>query len=479
MDARGVRGIEGTGRFRAELGPMLVLAIPVVVAELGWMAMGLVDTAIVGRLGPGAVGIEAIDAVGLGSSLYIAVVIFGLGLMLGLDTMIAQEHGAGRHEDARRSLAQGAYLALVLAPLSMGALWGLIPLLPRWGFRPAVLGPMVPYLRVLAWSVPPLLIFGAFRRYLQAVEVVRPITVALVSANVVNAVACWALVYGRLGCPALGVVGAGWATDLARVYMMVVLLASFAIWGRGPLPNPFRRWPAIEPRRLARLLALGWPASLQVGLEVCVFAAATALAGRLDATSQAAHQIVLNVSGMTFMVPLGVAAAGAVRVGQAVGRGDARGASTAGWTALAIGAAFMTVSGVGLLVGSRSVVALFTADEAVAATSARLFLIAAAFQLFDGVQVVATGVLRGVGDTRSPMLCNIVAHWGIGLPLGYVLAFPLGRGVLGLWVGLSAGLVLAGFVNLGTWARRARRLDREPAAPAGRPPVAVGAPGVL
>ena len=455
---------------------MLALAVPVVVAELGWMAMGIVDTVMVGRLGP-----EAIGAVGLGSNLYIAVVIFGLGLLLGLDTMVAQEHGAGRDEEARRSLAQGVYVALALAPLLMGSIRVLIPFLPSWGLLDAVLVPMIPYLQALSWSVAPLMVFAAFRRYLQAIGVVKSITFALVTANLINAFACWALIYGRFGLPALGVEGAGWATCVARVYLAAVALVSFAIWGRGATANPFRRWPGIEPRRLARLIGLGWPAALQLGLEVGVFATATALAGRLDAVSLAAHQIVLNVSSLTFMVPLGVAAAGAVRVGQAVGRGDGRGAATSGWTALVIGAGFMTVSGLTLLVCSRGIVGLFTADAAVIATSIRLFLLAAAFQLFDGIQVVATGVLRGVGDTRSPMICNLVAHWGIGLPLSSFLAFGMGQGVVGLWVGLSVGLILAGCVNLATWAWRARHLDRAAASRVNPPPspVAVGTPGVL
>jgi len=463
-------------RIKGEIGPMLALAVPVVVAELGWMAMGIVDTIMVGPLGA-----EATGAVGLGSNLYIAVVIFGIGLLLGLDPMVAREHGAGRDDEARRSLAQGVYLALALSPVLMGLIHVLIPFLPGWGLLDAVLSQTIPYLEALTWSTAPLLIFSAFRRYLQAVNVVKSITFALVTANLINALACWALVYGRFGLPAMGVAGSGWATLLARVYLMAVALASFAIWGREQLANPSWSWPKLEPARLGRLFTLGWPAALHLGLEVGVFAIATALAGRLDAVSLAAHQIVLNVSSLTFMVPLGIASAGAVRVGQALGRGDGRAASTSGWAALVIGAGFMTVSGVSLLIFSRSIVALFTKDPGVIATSVQLFLLAAAFQLFDGIQVVASGVLRGVGDTRSPMICNLFAHWGIGLPLSYFLAFGMGRGVVGLWIGLTVGLILAGLVNLGTWAWRSRRLDRAGAGwidstPA---PVAVGPPGVL
>ena len=306
-------------RLAIELGPMLRLAGPVVLAELGWMAMGIVDTIVVGPLGA-----EATGAVGLGSSLYIASAIFGMGLLLGLDTLVSQEHGAGREGDARRSLAQGIYLAAAITPFLMLLTWGLIPLLPRMGISDAVLRQTVPYLSALTWGTGPLMLFVAIRRYLQGVGVVRPITFALVSANLVNAAACWALVHGRLGLPRMGVEGSGWATCLARVYMVLVLIVAYARYS--PISNAFRAWPRPEWDRLRRLMALGLPASMQVTLEVGVFATATALAGRLEATSLAAHQIVLNVSSLTFMVPLGIASAGAVRVGQALGRGDARAA---------------------------------------------------------------------------------------------------------------------------------------------------------
>ncbi len=438
-------------RLAVELSPMLRLAGPVVVAELGWMAMGIVDTIVVGPLGA-----EATGAVGLGSSLYMASAIFGMGLLLGLDTLVAQEHGAGLEDEARRSLAQGVYIAAALTPLLMALTWGLIPLLHRMGIARAVLRQADPYLSALTWGTGPLLLFVAIRRYLQGVGVVRPITFALVSANLVNVAACWALVYGRAGFPRLGVEGSGWATCVARVYLAAVLVVAYA--RSSPIPGPFRDWPRPEWARLRRLVRLGLPASLQVTLEVGVFATATALAGRLDATSLAAHQIVLNVSSLTFMVPLGIASAGAVRVGQALGRGDPKAASTSGWTALLIGAGFMACSGVGLIALSGPIIGIFTGDPGVIGTTSRLFVLAAAFQLFDGLQVVATGVLRGAGDTRTPMACNLVAHWCIGLPIGYALAFGLGRGIVGLWLGLSIGLILAGLVNLATWARKARRL---------------------
>jgi multidrug resistance protein, MATE family len=443
--------LDHRSRLARELGPMLRLAGPVVAAELGWMAMGIVDTIVVGKLGA-----EATGSVGLGNNLHIAVAIFGIGLLLGLDTLVSQEHGAGLEDETRRSLTQGVYLGLAVTPLLMGLVLGMIPYLPGWGIRPSVLALTVPYLRALVWSTGPLMIFVAFRRYLQGVGVVKPITFALVTANLVNLAAAWAFVYGHWGFPKLGVEGSGWATCVARVYLMTVTIGAFLLYGRGTAPK--FRWPRVEWARMGRLLALGFPAALQVTLEVGVFATATALASRLEPVSLASHNIVLQVSSLTFMVPLGVASAGAVRVGHALGRGDPIAASTSGWTALLIGATFMTGSGVALLTMSGPIIGVFTEDRAVIESTTRLFVLAAAFQLFDGIQVVASGVLRGAGETRLPMLCNLIAHWGIGLPIGYALAFEFGRGIVGLWVGLTIGLILAGLANLAFWARKARRL---------------------
>ena len=253
--------------------------------------------------------------------------------------------------------------------------------------------------------------------------------------------------------------GSGWATGIARVYLMAALVTAFWLYApRGGRSKPFRGWSRPDFPRMGKLVALGLPAALQVTLEVGVFATATALAGGLDAPSLAAHQIVLNISSLTYMVPLGIASAGAVRVGQALGRGDSSGAATSGWAAILIGACFMITSGLTLLILARPIIGIFTLDPRVVETTTRLFRLAAAFQLFDGIQVVATGVLRGAGDTRTSMVSNLLAHWGIGLPMGYYLAFVQGRGIIGLWVGLSIGLSLAGVFNLVFWSRMAGRL---------------------
>jgi MATE family multidrug resistance protein len=433
---------------------MLRVAIPVVLAELGWMAMGVVDTIMVGPLGP-----AAIAAAGIGTSLHMAFAIFGMGLLLGLDTLVSQAYGARQVTQCHRWLVHGVVLALLLAAPLMLICFGLYWAIPRLGFHGEVRPLLEPYFSVIIWSMPFLLLYAAFRRYLQGIHVVTPITFALVSANLVNAAGNWALIHGNLGFPALGVAGSAWATFVARAYMAAVLLTAIALHDRWRASD--LRAVGVGRASLRRLIDLGFPAASTVALEVGVFAAATALAGRLAPVSAASHQIALNIAAVSFMVPLGLASAGAVRVGHAVGAGDPLRAAAAGWTAILLGVGFTTLAALAFLLTPRTLIGLFTHDEAVLALGSTLLFVAAIFQLFDGLQGVVTGTLRGLGDTRTPMITNLAAHWLFGLPVGYTLCFSLGVGVVGLWVGLSTGLVIAGIVLTWFWSRRVRRLSDE------------------
>ena len=435
--------------LRRELRPTVSLAAPVVIAEVGWVAMQIVDIAMVGRLGP-----EAIGAVGVGSALFLAFSVLGMGLLLGLDTLVSQAFGARDRKQCDRWLRHGIFLALVLT-LPLGLLARTAGNhLDLWGFDPDVLLLVRPYFAIVTWSLPLLLLYAAFRRYLQAVSVVRPIMVALVTANVVNAAANWVLVFGNLGAPALGVDGAGWATCISRAYMVIVLAGAVARQGVRP-------WTLIAGVRLAglrRILKLGWPAATQAALEYGAFAAVTMLAGRLDPSTLAAHQIVINLAGLTYMVPLGIASAGAVRVGHAVGRRDPAGASAAGWTAIALGTGFMASAAAMFLAVPGAILGIFTTDRGVVEVGLALIVLVALFQVFDGLQGVTTGALRGLGDTRTPMLLNLAGHWMIGLPVGYLLCFAIGWGVVGLWIGISTGLILVGCLVTAIWWGRARTL---------------------
>lgn len=433
---------------------MLALAGPVVMGELGWMAMGIVDTMMVGRLGA-----EAIGAVSVGSILFFTVAIFGMGLLLGLDATVAQSFGANNLPDCHRWLVHGVWLSLLLTlPLTLVILLT-IPVLPYWGIHPQVGEQIVPFLKSLTWGLLPLLLFTTFRRYLQAIGVVKPVMFALVSANLVNLIANWILVFGHWGAPAMGVEGAGWSTSLARIYLALFLAATIFYHDyrhrTGLLQIPLRP----EMKRLRQLMSLGLPAALQITLEIGVFAVATMLVGRLEPASLAAHQIALSLASLTFMVPLGVSSAAAVRVGQAVGRRDMTAAARSGWTALLLGASFMLFACIIFLLFPKALMGIFTNDSTVIAVGISLLFMAALFQLFDGLQVVATGAMRGLGDTRTPMVCNLVGHWLVGLPVGYLLCFIAGWGVIGLWTGLSIGLIAVGAVLLGIWSRRVHSLE--------------------
>jgi multidrug resistance protein, MATE family len=423
----------GTG-----LRQILALALPVIAAELGWMFMGVVDTIMVGPLGP-----AAIAAVSIGNAGYEVFALTGIGLLLGLDTLVSQSFGAQETKECNRWLWQALYLAAVISGPMMLAM-SVVPAVLRGArVNASVVSLAAPYLHALTWSLPPLLIYAACRRYLQGMSVVRPVMFALISANVVNAVG------NRLLIGPYGVAGVGWSTCIARVYMAAAL-ACVAILRE---PDLLRRIPRPDPQRVWRLLQLGAPAAGQLLLEIGVFATATVLAGRLSAQALAAHHIAINIAATTFMVPLGVSSAAAVAVGQAIGRGDPAGARRAGWLSLALGAGFMFTAAIVLLTAPAALIGIFTRNSGILEIAVPLMFVAALFQTFDGIQVVATGVLRGAGNTRTPMLANLLAHWLLGLPAGYLLCFTFGLGVTGLWIGLSIGLIAVATLLLAAWWR--------------------------
>lgn len=433
---------------------MTALAIPVVMAELGWMGMTVVDTMMVGRLSA-----EAIGAVSYGALFVNVFSFFCLGLLLGLDTLISQAFGARNLDRCNHCLIQGVWIALLVTPIVTLLVFATLPIVRNWGVEPRLLADSIAYLKTLVWSILPLLLYVVFRRYLQSMNHVGIVMFALISANLVNVLVNWLLIFGNWGFPAMGVEGAGWATCLSRVYMFAVLFAFVIYKERAKPTGLFHAARGIDIPVVRALLVLGLPVALQLTAEYGVFAMATALIARIDTLSLAAHQIVLNVASVCFMVPLGVSSAGAVRVGQAVGRKDAHGATLSGWTAIALGAAFMLCSSITLFVVPDFVLRLFTTDRSIFAIGVPLLYLAAAFQFFDGVQVTAGGVLRGIGDTRTPMNANLIGHWLLGLPVGALLCFWLGWRSVGIWAGLSIGLIFVSVLLLFAWRKATQRMD--------------------
>jgi len=447
--------------IRREWRPLLALAWPLVVAEVGWMAMGIIDTIMVGRLPDSA---AAIGAVSLGSILFSTCTVFGGCLLLGLDTVVSQAYGAGRIADCHRSLWNALYLCAAIVPALMAVNAAMAAGLFRFGVDPRVLPPAAAYLRILNWGTLPLVLYFALRRYLQSIALVKPVMFALISANAINLFGNWVLIYGHLGFRAMGTDGSAWATFAARVYMLGVMIFAVLYYDRARRPGLFHVPLAPDWPRTARLLRLGVPVAIQVLLEIGVFGLSTALIARLDPVSLAAHQIALNMASLTFMVPLGISSAAAVRVGHLIGQRNPAAAGRAGWSALACGVAFMGLAAVAFLTIPERIARIYTADPAVIRMSVTLLAIAAVFQLFDGCQVVVAGALRGTGHTRAPMWCNLIFYWFVGLPLGMWLCFRTGWGAAGLWTGLCFALILIGSVLLIVWRQTVVDLRRSAAA---------------
>lgn len=448
------------GVWRRELGAMVALAVPVVLSELGWMAQGVVDTIMVGRLGPAAIG-----AVALGNAVYYTPSLFGIGLLLGLDTLVAQAYGRDDHDECHRWLAQGVYLACIVTPPLMILVAALSFGIPHFGVNVAVAGPAGSYLRILNWGTLPLLLYGGTRRYLQGVGQVRVITVTYVLANLLNWGGNWALIYGHLGFPAMGVNGSALSTCIARVSMAAALLLFAWRYERKRGHPLFAHWAAPQLARLKQLCRLGAPAAGQIVLEVGAWNLATFSAGYLDPVALATHSIALNYASLTYMVPLGISAAAAVGVGHAIGGGDPARARRAGWLALGLATAFMLCAAVVFFVAPGPLIALYTSDPRVLAVGPGLLGLAAIFQVFDGIQTVSTGALRGLGETRVPMFANLVGYWVIGLPLGFTLCFVLHWGIYGTWIGLTLALVIISVTLILRWRRDSARAAMAPASP--------------
>ncbi|MEC7520847.1 MAG: MATE family efflux transporter [Myxococcota bacterium] len=433
-----------------ELRALLRLTGPLLITQLGNMLLGVVDTAVVGRLGEVPLG-----AVGLGNAVFFTLSVLGFGWMLALDPLIAQAVGAGEKRRARHLLWQGVWVAAGGAvPLTL-----LVVLVTenvgRFGVPPETVREVTPYLYARLIGLAPFLVLAASRAFLQAREVTRPLVIGVILANVLNLPLTWGLVFGELGLPRLGTAGAGWASAFATcVQLAVALLAVTKLWG------PHRRFhpPALAPIR--KVLKLGTPIGLQLAAEVGSFAIVTVLMSRLGTLALGAHNVALTLISTTFQVAVALGAATAVRVGHAVGRSDAPGTRRSGLTGIAAGAGAM-LAGAALFLTVPAHLARVITDEAeVIAAAVPLFAVAAAFQISDGVQAVAAGALRGAGDTRWPLVANLVGHYAIGVPLGATLAFTLEMGAVGLWWGLSAGLTA---VAIGLTARFAW-LSRRPIA---------------
>jgi MATE family multidrug resistance protein len=431
-----------------ELRALARLSLPISLAQLGLVFMGLVDTAIIGH-----VSVEDLAATAIGRSIVFGVTSVGMGIGFALDPLASQAVGAGKHERAYQALRAGLQAAALVTLPTILIAFAVTLLLAPLGVDPAILPRVHAFMIGHAPGIFGYLAYLAGKSFLQAHGATRPALIASLVANIVNAVVCSLLVRGddalvalglpAIGLPRLGALGAGLASSVGSLLLAAVVLQAARSF-RPVAPSadlPLR--PAAEaepaPVTLATVLRLGLPVGLQLLAEIGVFSLVALLAGRLGTTVLSAHQIAVGLASFTFMGALGVGGATAVRVGHAIGAG--RSPRQSGLIGLGLGAVVMSFGAALFALIPRPLIGIFTKDAEVIEVGAHLLRIASLFALFDGIQAVASGALRGAGDVRFPFLANVAAHWLVGLPIALVLGFGLGMGATGLWWGLTAGLV--------------------------------------
>lgn len=429
------------------LRDLTALALPIVAVQVGLMAMGVVDSILVGR-----VSAVALAGVALGNIYFFGCACFAMGVLLALDPLVAQAVGAGDREGISRALQRGLLLSLALTVPASLLLLTSEPVLYALGQPREVVPVAAAYVLREMPGVFPFLAFIVFRQTLQSLGRVRDVVAAIILGNVVNAFLNWVLIFGHLGAPPLGVVGSAWATTASR-WGMLALLVALAWKPLGPHLRPWRH-DALATRPLLRMIVLGAPIGGQMQLEFGIFGVVALLMGRFGTVAVAAHQIALNLASFTFMVPLGVSQAGAVLVGRAIGAGDVAAARRAARSSLAMGVGFMAVTAIVFLVAPRILATVYSPDPAVVALAAALIPVAGVFQVFDGLQVVSSGVLRGAGDTAAPFAINILGFWLAGFPVSLWLGFRTELGPVGLWWGFVVGLATVGLLLV--WRVQAR-----------------------
>jgi MATE family multidrug resistance protein len=442
------------GEFRA----MLALGAPLVLTNLAQIALTTTDVIVLGRLGP-----SALAAATLGTNLYLAIQIFAIGVVTATAPMMAEALGRKTRavRDVRRTFRQGLWTAVIITLPSWVVLWHSEAVLLLFRQDPQLAADAQSFVRELQWGFLPFLGFIALRSFVSALE--RPVWALVVTAIAIlfNIAANWILVFGHLGFPALGLRGSGMATSLSNTFLFVSLTVVVLTNRKFRRYHLFGRWWRPDWPRLAGLWRLGLPIGATLGFEVTVFNAAVFLMGQFGMAAIAAHSIAIQIASASFMVPLGLGQAATVRVGRALGANDPDGITRAGWTAFALAISFMATMSLVMIMAPQLLIGAFIdiadpANAAVVQLAATFLFCAAVFQIVDGAQAIGAGMLRGLQDTRVPMIYAGLGYWGFGMPLSLFFGFYMGLQGLGIWIGLASGLAIVAIMMMARWIRRDR-----------------------
>lgn len=413
----------------------LQLAYPVIIGQLGIIMMGVVDSLMVGKIGA-----ASLAAASLGNGMTFIIMIIGIGVSLAITPLVAIAVGAGKNEDCgiyfRQSFLVNSILSLIIAVIIFFA----ADLLKYFNQPIEVQNQAISYMKIVGTSAIPLMFFQTYKQFIEGLSVMRPAMIITLLANLINAFANWVLIFGNVGFPALGLDGAGWATFTSRVFMagmLMIYVMNNRFFNQYDVSFHFK---SINWRVIKKILSLGLPSGFQYFFEVGAFSFAVVMVGWLGTKPQAAHQIAISLASISFMAVLGISVAGSIRVGNAVGMKDIQETRRAGFTASLLGASIMVISGVVFILFRNFLPALYVDDKEVISLASSLLIIAALFQISDGIQAVGIGILRGLTDVKIPTAITFIAYWIVGLPVGYLLGFIFKMGVQGVWIGLLFGL---------------------------------------
>ncbi len=427
-------------KYRTHIRETLHLAYPVTIGQLGHVMLGVEDSIMVGK-----VGATPLAAASLVNGLVFLIIVFGLGMTLAITPLVAIAKGQNNREQCGVVLRQGLLLNAALAVALSVVTYFLSDLIFFLNQPPEVAVQAASYAKILSFSITPFMLFQIYRQFIEGLSFTRPAMYITILANLVNIFGNWIFIYGKLGFPAMGLDGAGYSTLAVRIFMAAVIIVYTITASRFKEYEPTLRFRNINRAVIRRLLNIGLPSGLQHFFEVGAFSFSAVMIGWLGSTPLAAHQIALSMASISFMIILGISAAGTIRVGSAVGRDDIAGVRNAGFSALFIAATIMACFGLIFVSFRNFFPRLFISNSEVISVAASLLVVAAFFQISDGVQAVGLGILRGLTDVKMPMIFSFVAYWVVGLPVGYLLGFVAGKGVVGIWIGLLSGLSIAAF----------------------------------
>lgn len=440
-------------KYKEHFAETVTLATPVVIGQLGFVLMGVVDSIMVGEIGA-----VPLAAASIANSVVILIYILGVGVSFAITPLVAIAVGAEKLEECGRIFRQSLLICTAIGVILALIIIAAAQAIPFLNQPENVAKEAIPYTMLLGLSILPAMIFMSVKQSIEGLSIMRPAMVIVLFANGVNIFVNWLLIYGNWGLPELGLNGAGWATISARVFMMIALIIYVFKYPLFKKYNFNLRYQGVDIPTIKKILKLGLPSGFQYFFEVGAFSFAAVMVGWLGTKELAAHQIAINLSSISFMGALGLSTAGGIRVGNAVGKKNVDETRRAGFAAILTAVFYMLIAALIFIAFRKTLPSIYIDDETVISLASTVMIIAALFQISDGVQAIGVGILRGLTDIKGPTIITFIAYWIIGLPSGYMLGFTFGMGIVGVWIGLSISLTASAIMLTFRFAKKSKEI---------------------